>query len=312
MRPRTSLLLAIASLLGSAFPAVLFAQTFSPIADGLECVRFPDGHQEISRDTENGFEVLKSGKVRRIYANENLGIRQRLNTIDRFVDKLEADRLRRSKLLKFTNKTVVKLFGEPKIPATIPESELELKFLGLRARLEDRLALNTTILTLIDECLAGEPAGGGEGTVLSPAVMAVSIQGTTGVFFGGWVAFTEPQKHQFASTPGGYSACIKIIYQDGSIKREYSGMTDEGLCGSGTFVFDPAPPVQCDKLLPAGKVGIIKESVSIIDLTGTRTVDELLQDARLRAEATLPTVSVLAFLTENLTRDEEIALCDVF
>jgi hypothetical protein len=127
------------------------------------------------------------------------------------------------------------------------------------------------------------------------------------------VAYTEPQKGQFSSTPGGYSACIKITYQDGSIKREYSGMTDEGLCGSGTFVlFDPAPPVTCDKLLPAGKVGIIKESVSIIDLTGTKTVEQSLEEARLRAQATLPQVSVLAFLTENLSRDQEIALCDAF
>ena len=311
MRSRIPHLLALAALF-VASPASSSAQTFSPIADGLECVRFPDGHQEVSRPTENGFEVLKSGKVRRIYAHENLVIRQRLKTLDKLIGQLEAERLRKSQMLKFTNKTVVKLFGDPKIPATIPEGELELKFLGLRARLEDRLGLNTTILALIDECLAGDPAGGGEGTVFSPTVIPVSIQGATGVFYGGWVAFTEPQLGQFSSTPGGYNACIKITYQDGSIKREYSGMTYEGLCGRGTFVFDTAAPVQCDALLPEGKVGIIKESVSILDLTGTQTVEQQLEDARLRAQATLPTVSVLAFLTENLTRDEEIALCDAF
>ena len=89
-------------------------------------------------------------------------------------------------------------------------------------------------------------------------------------------------------------------------------MGDEDCCGIGTLVFDTVLPAECDALIPAGKVGIIKPSITITDITGTRTLEELLEDARLYAQAHLPTVTVLAFLTEDLTRDEEIALCDTF
>lgn len=293
------------------YPVGARAQTFTPIAGGYDCARFPDGHQEITRATATGYEVLKAGQVRRIYTHESKIIRGRLKKLDKMIEALAADRVNKAKLLKIANKILTKIFAEPEIPEEIPEGELELKILNLHTRLEARLALNATILKLIDDCTAGIDPNEGKGSVVSPTVEAVVVA-TSREIYGGYRAISEPLLVQFATEPGGFPACVKVTFTDGTVTRHFTGIGDEDRCGTGTLIFEGVPPEECDALIPPGKVGIIRPLATYnFVVLPDRTHEELLEDMRLQVTPLLPTVSFLAFTT-NMSRDRMVAQCDDF
>lgn len=297
------------ALLAVAAPAP--AQEFTPIYDQYQCARFSDGKQFVVRLTpDGGFVVLR--KARRAFAHETEEIRKRIRKFEKWIELLEADRGGLVKFIKAMNKVLKVIFREEEtLPTNLPPSEAEDKMRALVVRLQQRLDGLDAVGQLLDDC-ENQVDHTSPGVFVSVTVDVISIA-TVRNIYGGYRILADPIKHPNSTQPGGFQACVKIVHpNDPKIYRQFNGFDDENRCGTGTLKFEGVPPATCDAFIPEGKVGLILEGI-IYNYTSlpNRTTEELLEEAKLRVLANLPTVTVLA-LVKDISHDEAVALCETF
>jgi hypothetical protein len=296
---------------GVLFSGTAHAQDLSLIVQNYYCARFVSGDQFLVRLSGDNFSLVQTSEVKKAFTKEKRILTRRLKLINSILRDLKKARADQKKLLNQMNGILVKIFKDQPLPTSLTPTEREIEANNLKVRLQGRLNTLNTVLGLLNNCQAGVSLKKGKGTLLSPSVEAIAAVSNNGVFYGGHRITLPPQKIKFREGRGPFPACIKFLYPDGFISKVYSGFgRDEYLCNAATFSL--LSKDQCINLIPNGSVGYLIQSVESVGGNPDLTVSERLDQVRLTAAENQPTVAVLAFLGNNLSRDAEVRLCNAF
>ncbi len=315
MRPKHSLVsLALLSLIAIAHPSNLVAQTFTTIIDNYACAQFPNGQQAVVELTSTGFLLVRSSDVRKNINTRKQIVLRKLEAMNDLISNFQRARIAKSKLIKGTNKIVLKIFKPEEVgtlPAELPPDDAELQAINVRNQLLAKRNVLKTVIELVNSCEGGVNPFTGKGKLIGVAILPFSMA-SSNTIYGGFVIFAPKMTNKYSRTPTGYNVCLKTIYPDGSVSRLYTGFGDDYICGTGTFKFEGVPQSECRKIIPSGNVGYViqKRSYAFVTLPG-QTTQQLLDQIRLEVVQDQPVVGVMVF-PPDLSRDASVKACEGF
>jgi hypothetical protein len=294
------------------FSSSAFSQEYFPIIDNYSCLRLSDGKQFLVRQSGSGFSLVTKKTVTDTYTKQLNVLNQRQKLVTEQLSDFKKRRLTVEKLLSSLNRTIRAintLLNLPSLPKRSSASDAEVAAINLRNRIRQEINRVKTLRSLINQCASGINPRKGSGTPQSPTVEPIVVV-TSNKIVGGALITTVPLKVQFSRNPGGYNACVKLVYPNGFVGGVYTGMGLSGACYPGNFG-DVSPEI-CQSLIPRGRVGTVIEllTYNFVTLPG-QTTSQLVDQMRLELISKLPAASVLAFLN-NISRDESIKACNSF
>jgi len=315
MRSTVSLL--SLSLLGLTLlcpPSNLAAQTFTTILDNYACAQFPNGQQAVVELTPTGFLLVRSSDVRKNINTRKQIILRKLETISDLISNFQRARIAKSKLIKGTNKIVLKIFKPEEVgtlPSELQPDDAELQAINVKNQLLAKRNVLKTVVDLVNSCESGINPFTGKGKIVGAAILPFSMA-SSNTIYGGFVIFAPKMANKFSRQPTGYNVCLKTIYPDGSVSRLYTGFGDDYICGTGTLKFEGIPQSECRKIIPAGNVGYViqKRSYAFVTLPG-QTTQQLLDQMRLEVVQDQPIVGLMVF-PPDLSRDASVKACEGF
>ncbi|GEM_PF-4671992 len=242
----------------------LFAQNFTPIGDGYDCMTLANGDQFLVIRDNTTYTMINDKAVTKRLVKERKKINQKIKTLKDLSDSIKQKTPNQAALKIFKN--IWKFTNGSTLDSSLIETKDE-RIQALKAltqALKDKKQYLNNMIGSINGCKEGRKSFPKGGILMYPTVQVVGLVGTKRQY-SGWMIHDVALKTKYTTKPGGYNGCFKFYWKDGSTSTYMAGLGTEPCYVGSVNRFDQAVAA-CNAVLPKGRVGFAMQHGSSINM----------------------------------------------